>query len=413
MTKIQTSSLIVNAATALLLATPIATVLSRNAAFPLLLLSALLLVVSVRLQSDSAEALSDMARRTFRLKLNAPATAIALASLLFALLSLLWSPDANRGLGALFGASTAALVSIFCCMLVARHINTPAWFMWALPLAISTSCLLVVSELTFGSPIRGALGASTEEFRLNRAAVAFALMLPLLFLVEGSKKRVFTNLALIALVWIATFMSISEAAKLAVVVVTGTLILSSFIGSRWLVLLCGLSVLATHLFAPFIAIAMYTFISREAVASLSMAFAGHPYHFIRLEIWWAHALQILEAPILGQGLQASLWAVDAYQGSNPAIIRGLSYGHPHNVSIQIWYELGLVGLLLSIGLIVLLLRLLLQLPDHQKKVAASLMMGIWAVAYVSHGAWQHWWWAIVGSTAVLFTILKDHGVRQF
>ncbi|MFN3171088.1 MAG: O-antigen ligase family protein [Hyphomicrobiales bacterium] len=398
--------MIVNTAIALLLATPIATALSRNAAFPLLLLIALLLAVAVRLQSGSTKALSDVARRTFRLKLNVSATTIALTSLLFALVSLLWSPDAPRGLSALVGASTAALVSVVCCVLVTRRINTPAWFMWALPLAISISCLLVVSELTFGSPIRGALGASTEEFRLNRAVVASALMLPLLFLIEGGKKRLLTNLGVVALVWLAIFMSISEAAKLAAVVVTGTLVLSIFVRSRWLALLCGFSVLATHLFAPLIAIAMYTSIPREAVASLSMALAGHPDHFIRVEIWWAHALQILEAPILGQGLQASLRAVDAYHGSDPTVIRGLSYGHPHNVSIQIWYELGLVGVALSSALIFLSVSYISRLPVDQQRAPVALMSGVWSVAYVSHGAWQHWWWALVGAIVIIFSVLN-------
>lgn len=397
---------IVGTATALLLATPIATALSRNAAFPLFLACMLLLALHAALQRGGGQALADAARRSMPLNLKAPAGAIALASVLFALASLLWSPGFERGFGALAQTSVAALVSVFCCLLIARHTAVPAWLTWALPLAIAIACMLIVSELTFGSPIRGALGASQESFRLNRAVVSVALVLPLLFLVKSGRNRLFLNLAVVALIWLAAFTSISESAKLAVVVVTVTLILATIVRSKWLVLFCGLGVLATHILAPFIATALYTLVPREAIASLSMAVAQHPHHFVRLEIWWAYAQQVLEAPLFGHGLGASLWANEVYAGSDPVMLSALNYGHPHNVSIQVWYELGFVGVALSTGLIVLLFRQVLRLPDHHQKVAVALIAGVWTIAYVSHGAWQHWWWALVGIVAVLFVALK-------
>lgn len=390
----------------LLLATPVATALSRNAAFPMLLACALLLALHVVWQRRGRQALADAARHSKPLKLNAPAGPIALASILYALASLLRTPDFEDGFGALAQTSAAALVSVFCGLLIARHTTIPAWLAWALPLAIVAGCMLIVSELTFGSPIRGALGASQESFRLNRAAVSVALMLPLLFLVKNGRNRLFINLAVVALVWVAAFTSISETAKLAAVVVTGTLVLTTFVRSSWLVLFCSLGVLATHILAPFLATALYILAPREAIESLSMAVAQHSFHFIRIEIWWAYAQQVLEGPIFGHGLEASKWANEAYAGSDPVMLGALNWGHPHNVSLQIWYELGLVGVALSTGLIVFLFRQILRLPDPQQKVAVALIAGVWTVAYISHGAWQHWWWALVGIIAVLFVVLK-------
>lgn len=404
---------IVGTATALLLATPIATALSRNAAFPLLLACMLLLALNAALQGGGRQALTDAARYSLPLRLNAPAGAIALASVLFALASLLWSPGFERGFGALAQTSVTALVSVFCCVLIVRHTTVPAWLAWALPLAIVAGCMLIVSEMTFGSPIRGALGASTEDFRLNRAAIAVALMLPLLFLVQNGINRLFINSAVVGLVWVAALTSISESAKLAVVVVTFTLILATFIRSSLLVLFCGFGVLATHILAPFIATALYTLVPREAFEALSFALATHNGHFIRMEIWFAYVQQVLEAPIFGHGLASSLslWAIDAYTGSDPVTLHALNFGHPHNISIQIWYELGLVGVVFSTALIVVILRHVLLLPERQKGVAAALISGVWTVSYVSHGAWQHWWWALVGIITILFVVRKkfdDH-----
>lgn len=390
----------------LLLATPVASALSRNAAFPLLLACMLLLALNVALQGGGRQALTAAARRSMPLSLKAPAGAIALASILFALASLLWTPDFEDGFGALAQTSVAALVSVFCCLLIARHTTVPAWLAWALPLAIVSGCMLIISELTFGSPIRGALGASTEEFRLNRAAVSVVLMLPLLFLVKNGRNRLFINLAVVALVWVTAFTSISESAKLAAVVVTSTLVLTTFVRSKWLVLLCSLGVNATHIFAPFLATAFYTLVPRDAFETVEIALAPHSAHFLRVEIWWAYAQHVLEAPIFGHGLEASKWANEAYAGSDPVMLRALNYGHPHNVSLQIWYELGLVGVALSTGLIVLLFRQVLRLPDHQKNAAVALIAGVWTVAYVGHGAWQHWWWALIGIIAILFVALN-------
>jgi O-antigen ligase len=395
------------------MATPIATALSRNVAFPLLLVVALLLIVAVALQSEGTTKIIDVARWIFRFRLDAPAFALALAIVLFALVSLLWSPAPGRGFGALAGASTAALVSGYCCLLVARHINTPNWLRWGLPTAIVGGCLIIISEVNFGSPIRSALAASTDVFRLNRAAVCVALMVPLLFLVRGSPKRLIANLAVSALVVVAVFASDSESAKLAAIVVIATLLVATFVSSTWLVLWCGALVLAMHVFAPFIALAMYTLIPPDAVASLSLALSGHPYHFIRLEIWWAYALQVLENPIVGHGLQASYSALASYSGSDETAIRGLAFIHPHNFAIQVWYELGIVGVALSSAIIFLSLRSVFLLPSDQRKIAVAFVTGLLSVAFVGHGAWQHWWWAAIGIVAILFSSMNlNRSMRQ-
>lgn len=163
LSKILSQGTLTNVAFALLLATPIATALSRNAAFPLLLVVALFLIITVALQSEGTKKLIDVARWIFCFRLDAPAFAIALAIILFALVSLLWSLAPGRRLGALAEASTAASISDFFCVLFARHINTPAWLGWGLSTAIVGGCLLMISEETFVSPLRAALGASADR----------------------------------------------------------------------------------------------------------------------------------------------------------------------------------------------------------------------------------------------------------
>jgi hypothetical protein len=409
LSKILSQGALTNVAFALLLATPIATALSRNAAFPLLLVVALLLVVTVALQSEGTKKLIDVARWMFSFKLDAPAAAIALAIILFALVSLLWSPAPGRGLGALAGASTAALVSVYCCALLARHISIPDWLIWALPLTIAVGCFLLVSELMFGSPVRSALGAFPHFSRLNRAALTIALMLPLLFLIGDNRSRIITCAAVWPMALAVVLMSASETAKIIIIVSIVTLVIARFIQARYLLFFVGMFVIATHAFAPLVLTALYSFFPRDFIEANASSLAQH---FVRLEIWWAYAQQVFAAPVIGHGLQASYNAIDAYAGSDEGIIRGLVFIHPHNFSIQVWYELGMLGVTLSSTMIFLLLRFILKLPDIQLKVAVMQVIGVWSVAYVSHGAWQHWWWALIGIITILFSSLRNQSSRS-
>ncbi|WP_375571383.1 O-antigen ligase family protein [Ahrensia marina] len=390
-------------ALAILLATPVATALSRNIAFPMLVLATALIVLTSVQTDGLAKSWAILKQSVWQIMTSSPVGPLAIAIILFALVSLSWAPEASRGLGALSQTTVATLAAAVCCLLMARQVEVPGWLVWALPLSVILACVLILIELHFGSPIRSALGASAEPFRLNRAAVAVVLFLPLILLLEGSRKRPLVTLAIVVLAVVAVFLSHSESAKLGVFVLAATSALSLTVKPRTLALFVGLAVLASHVFAPAIALALYKTVTPEAVASLSSVLTTHPHHFIRLEIWWAYTQQSLNSPLFGHGLQASLWANEAYRGTDPVVVSRLAYGHPHNGSLQVWYELGFMGILLSSALMGLFLRQILRLPEKSTRIAAILMAGAWSVAYVSHGAWQHWWWALVGIVVITLT----------
>lgn len=400
-------------ALAILLATPVATALSRNIAFPMLILAAVLIVVTTVQANGLAKSWAILKQSVCQVMMSSPVGPFALAIILFALVSLSWAPEVSRGLSALSQTTVAALAAGTCCLLITHQIGTPRWVVWALPLAVTFACLLILIELHFGSPIRSALGASPEPFRLNRAAVAVVLFLPLLFLLEGSRQHQLITLGIVILAIVVVFLSDSESAKFAVYVSAATSVLSLTVKPRTLALCVGLAIVASHVFAPAIALALYSTVTPEAVASLSSVLMTHPDHSIRLEIWRAYAGQsLLSTPLFGHGLQASFWANEAYRGTDPAVLNGLGYGHPHNASLQTWYELGFIGVFLSSTLIALLLRQVLRLPERSMRTAAIVTAVAWSVAYVSHGAWQAWWWALVGIVVMLMlAISKFEEVR--
>lgn len=332
---------------------------------------------------------------------------LSLSFLLFSAMSIFWSPAPGRATGALIQTTAASLIAATMSVVVLRYLTPPRWINWGLAVSMLACCLLLLFEISHGSPIRGFLGASVQFFRLNRAVIFVVLLLPLLFVFWSRSSWLLAKLALFALVWMTAFTSDSEAAKLALVVVTVVLVISIALPSRLVLIICGSIVLLMHLAAPAIVWALYTFLPPEFYDYL-----GYPEQYVRSEIWWAHIHLITQAPLFGQGLQASIAASNFYDGGDQRILEGLSYGHPHNFSIQVWFELGLVGIVLSAGLAGVLLLGIFNLPERQQIAASALMSGVWSVAYVSHGAWQHWWWAMVGIVVVLFAALTNDAIDR-
>lgn len=398
-------------ALAILLATPVATALSRNIAFPILVFATVLVVLTSVQTNGLAKSWATLKQSVCQIMTSSLVGPLAIATVLFALASLFWAPGVERGLGAAAQTTAAALSTAICCILMARHAEVPGWMAWALSLSVGAASVVVLVELYLGYPIRSALGASLEPYRLNRSAVAIALLLPLLFFHVRTKNRLIFAISIAFLPLTAILLSQSESAKFAAYTIAASAALTMALKPRFMALFVGLVILASHVLAPAVALALYASVTPEAVASLSTVFTTNSNHFIRLEIWWAYAQQVFSAPLFGHGLQASFWAGEAYKGTDPVMIRGLAFSHPHNVSLQIWYELGLVGVVLSTAMMAFLLRQIIRLQDTDMRVAAILMASVWAVAYVSHGAWQGWWWALVGIIIIQFTALSHKSDR--
>jgi O-antigen ligase len=78
--------------------------------------------------------------------------------------------------------------------------------------------------------------------------------------------------------------------------------------------------------------------------------------------------------------------------------RFLGIGHPHNLPLQIWTELGIVGAILALAVVVLLLRAIRQQSRLVASTSLALLAAAGAVTLVGHGAWQGWWAASLGAS---------------
>ncbi|MBI1775507.1 MAG: O-antigen ligase family protein [Proteobacteria bacterium] len=150
-----------------------------------------------------------------------------------------------------------------------------------------------------------------------------------------------------------------------------------------------------------------------AVAILASPLAGIPLGVIerlaphlkpsgvhRLVIWNFVGDQIAKHPFAGWGLDTArvipggeaTIAVMTREGMMQAQLLPL---HPHNAALQWWLELGLPGAVLGAGLVLLIVRAILNAGWGRAETAAGLALfasGL-LISMLSYGIWQFWWLA--------------------
>lgn len=379
-----------NSVVALIAATPFLMVLSRNIASPIFVFATFLLVI-VSWQEQGREILLKSIVKVARSK----AAAICLLLLLFMASSTFWTTSVVRGIEStahlsgillVFALSVAALA-------VLKRPSRPVFVL--LPAALTLTAVFVVSEVHFDAPVRTLLGGAAEAFRMNRAAVAIVLFLPLALLQDN---RIPGQRALAVLaVGFAAFSSESESAKLAflVTLVSLPVFLALKSKGRWVL---GSLLLASLVFMPLAVPHLMSLVPDIIENKLPYGSVG-----IRADIWTAHARLLTNAPFIGHGVDASLMAAEDYKHTDiPELF--LRWGHPHNFAMQVWYELGLIGVALFSVLIFLFFRSIKSVPVELLPALLSTLAAVWTVAVVSHGAWQAWWWCLLGLLCLLWLI---------
>lgn len=386
----------------LILATPILMVLSRNIASPVFACVVLLLAGIAIKESGRASLVHSVVQIA-----RSPAMAVSGALLCLMAVSTFWSSAGQRGFeSTLHLAGNLALFVLALASLrnVARPLPRNPWY---LALVLVFTATLIVVELHFGSPIRTLVGAASEAFRMNRAAVAIVLFLPLaLQILPGGRFSVVLKLITVITVGYAAFLSESESAKLALAVTILAFPVFVFLKQRAVWFLGGLvilSLVAMPLMAPHV----MSLIPEPVAARLPYGSVG-----IRADIWTAHASLLKNAPLFGHGVEASIMAAQDYRDTDiPELF--LQWGHPHNFVMQVWYELGFSGVALFAVLLFLFFRSLTILPVTVLPALLSTISAVWTVSLVSHGAWQAWWWCLTGLLGLVWLIgLKTPGTAR-
>lgn len=147
----------------------------------------------------------------------------------------------------------------------------------------------------------------------------------------------------------------------------------------------------------------------------------------RIYIWNEVATSILEHPWKGIGIDGTPhhqknkmireWAFTDHNGISMKMQSPRFALHPHNAILQLWLELGFLGVILAILLTYLTLHQIFRtkLVPTEKAICTGLFTGIFIIVWVNLGFWQSWWisglWIIIGLTITLIKGKRDTYAR--
>ena len=129
----------------------------------------------------------------------------------------------------------------------------------------------------------------------------------------------------------------------------------------------------------------------------------------RLGIWEFAATRTLDRPLFGHGFDASREIDRAERGLVHLTTPGLNWDpermplHPHNIALQLWLELGVIGIVLFSGLLVAVAQAIQRAGGDRVRMAAhsATLISVLVFMSLSFGAWQSWWIAMLWIMAIV------------
>ncbi len=322
---------------------------------------------------------------------------------LWSLMTVSWAPDPELSI-----VSAAKIAGTFFAGLVmlaaARRLAPPAreWLGGAVIAGFAVAALALALEVAAGYPATQAWYAYQDrgdEFRaaaLNRAVVLVFLASWLAAVEFRRRGRAWLGCTGIVAAAVIVFGADGNSAKVAVLVAVPLAAVAWWIGNRTHVVIAAVAVLGVTV-APMLPLNLlapdrYAKVIPEAYYS-----ALH-----RLHIWRFSAERILDKPAFGWGLDASrdLPGGDARLPEGGVVMSM----HPHNGTLQVWLELGVIGA--GLLAVVVAVSLLAQCQIRDRFDAAATLgasVVVLVIANLSFGIWQTWWLCTFGLLAALVT----------
>lgn len=327
-----------------------------------------------------------------------PAGLLLILGIGFMALSIIWTPAPERALRHLF--HIIGSVVLIALLLAAASVRYKDSLDTLMPIGMALSALLIIVHFGLDGTLNQFIGAPTDAYQLNRAAIALALFAPAVLTVLVIRRKTAAAILLGLLTLFAIWMTVSWSAKLSslVIVLSAPLAL---LAPRRFHIVASVAILISLIATP-----LYVGHINSLIPQNIHDTVGYGSMAIRGEIWREYAALVWERPLFGFGLEAS--NVSAHLDYAASLTEKqryfLSYGHPHNAAVQIWFEFGLFGAMIAALLLALLLRAMSRLKGVQLSIATTTSLGVYTVSFVSHGAWQAWWICLVGLVAFAFAL---------
>ena len=266
--------------------------------------------------------------------------------------------------------------------------------------SISYLALELVMDAYVYRTVTGRLSdPSVALSRFNRGTSALVILIwPTLFLVFHKGFKLAAVFLLISAFCIATLGDSNSAIASVILALIAAVL--TWIYPRFTLTLIIIAVIGFSLFVPFIFLHLLEWF--QPVANIIP-----PSTLDRLEIWHRSAVAVIEQPVLGYGI-----GVSRYLPIPPELASLYKYftvptTHPHNAPIQIWLELGSIGLGIMVLLIWFVCAPMKNLRGEYRVTVVAASAAIIFTGFVSYGFWQETWLSIIGMTVILFKLIEQ------
>jgi O-antigen ligase len=300
----------------------------------------------------------------------------------------LWSPDIGYGLQQISVLGFAVLPTLFSRALQSISLEEQSEAMRVLTWLYLVLLLLLGLGLMKAFPLTEFRGIKMKYnlWPLNRGMVLVALLCPVLCYAASATRAPRLLIAgLAASSTCIVFASHSETAMLVIAIALPVYFLARY-GRSWFVPL-----------ALFITVVL--FLSFPAVVKPIVEYFKTTSFWTNNEgavesraLFWVPLAELpFKAPLTGLGVEF----VRFYEFVHPLTNAITSVTHPHTILLQLWIDLGLIGVAL---VLVFLARLLLfseAVKMQGGEMTIVLTLSVLVVLAVSHGIWQPWFASLV------------------
>ena len=339
----------------------------------------------------------------YRALLASRETAVTAAVVALFIASFAWTIDAGitrRGLVEGLPELVFALGIASAWPLVAER-RDARWLM----IGIVGAGLLILFEHLAGMPLHALAHARGEAWDMKRSAIPPVLLLwPAVLLCLG-KKQVWRVGALVVGAAIGVAAAHSGAPAAAAGCGAALFVIALMTPRFGLGLLAaGLAVLLST--APWTGSILSHDLPADTAVTLQEEHAEH-----RLVIWNAFEKRGFDHPWLGHGFDASFKVAASLRPGGapppPDSARIVDF-HPHDIMLQFWVELGLLGLSTAAAVCCFLLARLAPRRGVPLAARLGLFVTVIGIGLVGLSAWQPWWLASIAAALLWFDFADRH-----
>ena len=324
-------------------------------------------------------------------------TAVVVAVVVLFIASFAWTIDAGmtrRGLVEGLPELVFALGAAAAWPLVADR-RDARWIM----VGIVGAGLLILFEHLAGMPLHALAHARGEAWDMKRSAMPPVLLLwPAIVLCLAKKQLWMIGVLAVAVaIGVAAAHSGAPAAAAACgAVLFVTALAAPRVGLG--LLAAGLAVLLVT--APWTGSILTRDLPADTTVTLQEEHAEH-----RLVIWNAFEKRGFDHPLLGHGFDASFKVATSPRpggASPPPDSARIVDFHPHDIILQFWIELGLLGLATAAVVCCFLLAKLAPRRGVPLASRLGLFVTVIGIGLVGLSAWQPWWLASIAAALLWF-----------